>query len=236
MDAAGGGGTPARPAPVQRPPQPDPRHRRDHLVRPPQAAGTRRAAGSPALLPAAATRRPPAHRRRHRNSPRRSACSPAGGAGTPARPAPRVTAPAALPSRSAGTAPPAISSPATSRITPTCTSCNRQAVPGRRGPAVRRADTMITKTGPALDKITRIRRAGAPFSWPSPLHTVKRPGEAARGPARRPAQCDQPAGQRQPSKAGMPSATTPCLTERAVCGTSTPEGHSWTLPTRVASA
>src|SRR5260221_11051240 len=36
--------------------------------------------------------------------------------------------------------------------------------PGGRGPAVRRAGTMITKTGPAhpaLDRITRIRRVGA---------------------------------------------------------------------------
>ncbi len=66
------------------------------------------------------------------------------GAGTPTRPTPRVTSPAALPSRSAGTAPPAISSLTTSRITPRCTSCNRQpgqaVAPGGRRPAIRHHD------------------------------------------------------------------------------------------------
>jgi hypothetical protein len=66
------------------------------------------------------------------NSPGRSACSPTRGASTPTRQTPRVTSPAALPSGSAGTAPPAISSSTTSRITPRCTSGNRQA--GQAGP------------------------------------------------------------------------------------------------------
>src|ERR1700684_3297762 len=46
---------------------------------------------------------------------------PPGGTAPPPRPAPGLPPPAALPSKSAGTAPPAISSSTTSRITPRCT-------------------------------------------------------------------------------------------------------------------
>src|ERR1700722_5960458 len=111
---------------------------RPYSQRPPRAAyqltpeGTE-LAGALRPLPHWGGRHPP-----QAEPPRPPACPPPGGAGTPTRPPPRVTSPAALPSRSAGTAPPAISSLTTSRIRPRCTSCNRQPARGPRilGPSV----------------------------------------------------------------------------------------------------